>query len=104
MHAWGEAQGANGKVRMLADADGVLTKALGQEMASGVLTRSKRYSMIVVDNRVAAFNAEAAGGFECTLSDALMKELPKVLAASVDPLEAYCATDPSADECRVYSD
>jgi hypothetical protein len=21
-----------------------------------------------------------------------------------DPLEAFCETDPSADECRVYSD
>ena len=104
MHAWGESQGAGGKVRMLSDADGALTKALGQELPTGVLTRSKRYSMIVVDNRVAAFNAESDGGFECTLSDALMKDLPKVLAASVDPLEAFCATDPSADECRVYSD
>lgn len=104
MHAWGESQGAGGKVRMLSDADGSLTKALGQEMSSGVLTRSKRYSMIVVDNRVAVFNAEADGGFDCTLSNLVMEQLPKVLAESVDPLDAYCASDPSADECRVYSD
>jgi peroxiredoxin len=105
MHAWGESAGTAGKVRMLSDADGSLTKALGQEMASGVLTRSKRYSMIVVDNKVAAFNAEAAGGFECTLSDALVAALPAVLkAAPADPMEVFCETDPSADECRVYSD
>ena len=105
MHAWGESAGAAGKVRMLADAQGALTKALGTEMPSGVLTRSQRYSMVVVDNKVAAFNAESAGGFECTLSDALVAALPAILAAApADPLEAFCATDPSADECRVYSD
>jgi hypothetical protein len=25
-------------------------------------------------------------------------------AAAVDPLEAFCATAPDADECRVYED
>ena len=103
MHAWGEAQGATGKVRMLSDADGALTKALGQEKASGALMRSQRYSAIIVDNKVAAFNS-GADGMECTLADALVAQLPAVLAAAQDPLEAFCATDPSADECRVYSD
>jgi peroxiredoxin len=105
MQAWGESAGAAGKVRMLSDADGALTKALGQEKPSGVLTRSQRYSAIVVDNKIAAWNAEAAGGFECTLADALIAALPAVLkAAPVDPMEAFCESDPSADECRVYSD
>ena len=105
MHAWGEAAGAIGKVRMLSDADGALTKALGQEMASGVLTRSKRYSAIIVDNKVAVFNEEAAGGFDCTLAAALVAQLPAAMkAAPMDPLEKFCESDPSADECRVYSD
>ena len=105
MHAWGEQAGAVGKVRMLADADGALTKALGQEKVSGVLTRSKRYSMVVVDNTIAAFNEESAGGAECTMAGALIASLPAVLAkAPLDPMEAFCASEPSADECRVYSD
>ena len=106
MHAWGEAQGALGKVRMLSDSDGSLTKALGQEKpSSGALTRSKRYSMVIVDNKVIAFNDGEANGAECTMAGALIASLPALLAkAGSDPLEAFCATDPSADECRVYSD
>ena len=73
--------------------------------SSGALTRSKRYSMVVVDNKVVAFNDAEAGGSECTMAGALVASLPALLAkAGTDPLEAYCATDPSADECRVYSD
>lgn len=89
-----------------------------------MMTRSKRFSMIVVDNKVAAFHdADVEGNNECTFADAILADLPKVLAkarlrgrsgravvltpffqAGVDPLEAFCETDPSADECRVYSD
>ncbi len=59
----------------------------------------------MVDNKVAAFNEESAGGAECTMAGALIASLPSVMAkASKDPLEAFCETDPSADECRVYSD
>jgi hypothetical protein len=65
--------------------------------------------MVVVDNKVVMFNDEATGGgAECTFSSALMDGLPAIMAklqaAGGDPLEAFCATDPSADECRVYSD
>lgn len=48
MSSWGEAQGATGKVRMLSDGAGALTKALGMDTQSGVLTRSKRYSAVIV--------------------------------------------------------
>ena len=106
MHAWGESAGALGKVRMLSDSDGSLTKALGMTAASsGALTRSKRYSLVVVDNKVVAVNDAEAGGSECTMAGALVASLPTLLAKNgTDPLEAFCATDPSADECRVYSD
>ena len=59
---------------------------------------------MVADNKVVMFNAEAAGGMECTFSDALMDSLPGLLAKTQDPLDKFCETDPSADECRVYSD
>lgn len=54
MHAWAEQHGAQGKVTMLPDHNGELTKALGLEMdgrGAGLGTRSKRFSM-VVDNGV----------------------------------------------------
>ena len=66
-----------------------------------MVTRSKRFSIIVVDNKVAAYHDADADGNECTFADALLEQLPAVLAkASTDPLEAFCETDPSADECR----
>ena len=105
MQAWGEAQGATGKVVMLSDADGELSNALGTAKASGMITRSSRYSMIIVNNKVAAWNdAAGAGGSECSFADAILAELPAVMAKAKDPLEAFCETDPSAEECRVYSD
>ena len=106
MAAWGEAQGATGKVRMLSDASGALTNALGMAMSPGpMVTRSKRYAMIIVDNKIAFLSdASAAGNSECTYAEALMAALPTALAKAKDPLEAFCESDPSADECRVYSD
>ena len=105
MQAWGEAQGATGKVTMLSDADGELTSAMGVGKPSGVLTRSSRWSMVVVNNKIAAWNdASGAGGNECSFADAIIGELPAIKAKAKDPLEAFCETDPSADECRVYSD
>merc|ERR1719396_72994 len=55
MAAWGKDQGAEGKVRMLADTKCELTKALDMELdATGKLgsIRSKRYAMIVEDGKI----------------------------------------------------
>ena len=52
MGAWGDAQAAGGKVRMLADGSGDFTKALGMELdlsGLGLGIRGKRFAM-VVDN------------------------------------------------------
>jgi peroxiredoxin 5 len=49
MAAWGKAQGADGKVRMLADTTGELTRALGIELdATAALgnKRCKRFSAV----------------------------------------------------------
>lgn len=76
MAAWGQAQGAGGKVMMLADPKADLAKALGVEKQSGALTRSGRYSMLVEDNVVKAFNdADEGGGMECTLSNVIYDAL-----------------------------
>ncbi len=55
MGAWGEAQNAAGKVRMLADGSGDWTKALGMELdlsGLGLGVRGKRFAVIVDDGTV----------------------------------------------------
>lgn len=73
MDAWGENQGANGKIRMLADTCGDFTKAVDMELdATAILgnKRSKRYSMVVQDGVVESVNVEPDGtGLTCSLAE-----------------------------------
>jgi len=73
MEAWGESQGATGKVRMLADTCGELTKAMDLELDLAAVLgniRSKRYSMVVEDGIVTKVNIEPDGtGLTCSLAD-----------------------------------
>ena len=66
MMAWGEATGALAAgIRMLSDADGAFTKALGLDFsipAAGLLGRSKRYSLLADDGVVKVLNLEASPG------------------------------------------
>jgi 2-Cys peroxiredoxin 5 len=76
--AWGKAQGADGKVRMLADPNAELTKALGLDVELKVLggVRSKRYSAIVEDGEIKALNVEPDNtGLSCSLADPILKQL-----------------------------
>ena len=55
MGAWGDNQKAHGKVRMVADGNGELTKALGLELDAsgfGMGHRSKRFALIAKDGKV----------------------------------------------------
>merc|ERR1712137_231793 len=73
MEAWGKDQGAAGKVRMLADTCGDLTKALELELdLSAVLgsVRCKRFAMLVEDGTVTKVNVEPDGtGLTCSLAE-----------------------------------
>lgn len=65
MGAWGEQQGAGGKVMMVGDGNGELTEKLGLTMDGsgfGMGTRSLRYSMIVRDGVVETLNVESNPG------------------------------------------
>lgn len=65
MGAWGEQQGASGKVMMVGDGNGELTGKLGLTMDGsgfGMGTRSLRYSMIVRDGVVETLNVEGNPG------------------------------------------
>ena len=71
MDAWGKAQGAGGKVTMVADGNGDLSRALGfvaDMSGSGFGERSIRYAMVAEDGVVTHLNVEAPRKFE--VSDA----------------------------------
>jgi peroxiredoxin len=78
MDAWSKAQGAEGKVLMLADGNGEFTKQLGLEMDAskyGMGTRGKRFSAIVEDGVVKELNVEAPGEFKVSSADATVCQL-----------------------------
>ena len=75
MSAWGEAQGVEGKVMMLADPQGHFTQAVGLDVNATGLggLRSKRYSMIIDDGVVTTLNVEPDGfGLTCSLAKELI--------------------------------
>ncbi|XP_038073992.1 peroxiredoxin-5, mitochondrial-like [Patiria miniata] len=79
MSAWGQAHGAAGKVRMLADTLGEFTKAVDMEFdAKAVLgtVRSKRYALVVENGTVSQVQLEPDGtGLTCSLSNSLLSSL-----------------------------
>ncbi|XP_003694601.1 peroxiredoxin-5, mitochondrial [Apis florea] len=70
MAAWGKAQGAEGKVRMLADPAAQFTDALELSIDLPVLggKRSKRYSMVLDNGIIKELNVEPDNtGLSCSL-------------------------------------
>jgi len=78
MAAWGKQLGAIGKVRMLGDGNGELTKKLGLEVdlaVAGLGLRCQRFSMFVDDGVVKQLNVEAPGKFEVSDAATMLKQL-----------------------------
>jgi len=79
MAAWGEAHGAGGKVRMLADTGAAFVKAADLDIdLSAVLgtVRSKRFAMLVDDGVVKAIEIEPDNtGLTCSIADKFVKNL-----------------------------
>ncbi|MGD2140347.1 MAG: peroxiredoxin [Burkholderiales bacterium] len=78
MGAWGRQNDANGKVRMISDGNGELTKALGLQLdltSRGIGMRSQRYSMLIEDGVVKSLNVEDGGKFEVSGADTLLKQV-----------------------------
>jgi 2-Cys peroxiredoxin 5 len=77
MAAWGVDQKADGKVRMMSDTTGEMTKRLGLAIdltAKLGSVRSKRYSLVVEDGVVTQANVEPADaptGLTCSLASAV---------------------------------
>ena len=78
MGAWGDASKARGKVRMLADGNGEVTKALGLDLDAsgfGMGTRSQRYAMIVNDGKVEQLFVEPGGGLKASSAESVLQAL-----------------------------
>ena len=78
MGAWGEAQGAKGKVRMLADGNGEFTRAVGLELDArgfGMGARSQRYAMVVNDGKVEQLHVEPGPGLNVSSCEAVLGKL-----------------------------
>lgn len=80
LKAWGEATGATeAGIAMLSDGTGEWTKSLGLSFdapPAGLMGRSKRYAMYVVDGKVEKLHLEAAPG-QCEISggEAMLAEI-----------------------------
>ena len=78
MAAWGREQGAIGKVRMLGDGNGELTRKLGLEddkTKAGMGIRSRRYSLLVDRGVVKQVNVEQPSKFEVSDADTMLKQI-----------------------------
>jgi peroxiredoxin len=78
MAAWGRDEKAIGKVRMLGDGNGELTKKLGLEVDltnGGLGLRMQRFSMLLEDGVVKQLNVEAPGKFEVSDAATMLKQL-----------------------------
>ena len=76
--AWAREHGAAGKISMVSDGLGEFTRALGldQDLSErGLGLRSKRYSMLIEDGRVAALHVEPPGACEISRGDAVLQRL-----------------------------
>lgn len=77
MDAWGREKNADA-LRMVADWNADLTRAMGLEMDAGAVglgTRSRRFAMIVDDGVVKKLALEEGGKFEVSSAEALLEAL-----------------------------
>ena len=78
MGAWGREQKVGTKVRMMGDGAAQWTKALGLELdltARGMGVRSQRYAAYIVDGVVKVLHIEAAGKYEVSDADSMIKAI-----------------------------
>ncbi|MEO2168218.1 MAG: peroxiredoxin [bacterium] len=78
MGAWGEAQQAAGKVRMLADGNGDLASALGLTMDGtgfGMGRRGQRFAMVVNDGKVEKLFVEPGPGLTVSSAESVLESL-----------------------------
>ena len=78
MKAWARHVGAEGKILMLADGNGIFARACGLEVdlhAANMGHRSKRYSMVVENGVVKQLHVEDKSGVNVSGADTILKHL-----------------------------
>lgn len=78
MGAWAKDRGVDGRIVMLADGAGALTRALGLELdlvARGLGVRSQRFALVAEDGVVKHLAVEAPGGFDVSRAEAVLATL-----------------------------
>ena len=78
MGAWARDQKTAGKIRMMGDGSAEYTKALDLVFdltARGLGVRCQRFSMLIDDGVVKAFNLEAPGKYAVSGGDTILKQL-----------------------------
>lgn len=78
LRAWAADQDLDGKIVMLADGAGVLTRAMGLELdltARSIGIRCQRFAMIAEDMKVTYLAVEAPGDFDVSRAEALLAAL-----------------------------
>ena len=78
MDAWGKANNAAGKVRMLADGNGEFARAIGLTMDGsgfGLGQRSQRFAMIIRDGKVESLMVEPGPGLAASSAESVLQKL-----------------------------
>jgi peroxiredoxin (alkyl hydroperoxide reductase subunit C) len=78
MKAWGENQGIQDEVLLLADGAAAFTRALGLELdltARGMGIRCQRFALVARDGVVSYLGIEEAGAFEVSKAEAVLATL-----------------------------
>ncbi|MDE8343406.1 MAG: peroxiredoxin [Acidocella sp.] len=78
MGAWARQSGAEGRIDMLADGSGVLTRALGMELdlvARGLGVRAQRFAMVIDHSVVTDLAIEPPGGYGVSSAEHILKLL-----------------------------
>ncbi len=76
MKAWAKHAGAEGKILMLGDGNGVFAKATGLDVdIPGMGLRNKRYSMIVDNGVVKQLNVEDKSGVNVSGAETILEQL-----------------------------
>jgi peroxiredoxin len=78
MGAWAEAQGATGKILMLADGNGAFAEAMDLVMDGtgfGLGKRSQRYAAVIEDGVITALEVEAPGKMEVSTCEVVIEKV-----------------------------
>ena len=78
MQAWADAQGATGKIVMLADGNGEFTKAMGLDVdlsIAGLGTRSQRYAAIIDDGVITSLDVEPNPGVDVSKCENILAKI-----------------------------